>query len=393
MHQSCSRWGAILAALTVAGLVAARAGAQNLDPGELAAALALPIVTGGQAPNPIKNTPGDVIVLDDAALTLHTITNGRSTPVLLRLDAISGDPPPTGDVWQSDSFDCLLTGRETVTVLAIPAGAGAILFAECSTPHATGGALAEPRMVAAKAANGILWVAAADPATGTTVSEDVLFGDAVVVDAALGQAYSFSAINFQAGQEFNDGDKIFRFDNQEYARWPSTLAANFIAPTATLAAELILFTLDGTTGNPTAPRASVSGLAYNDDELYFDFQHEFDCFDIVPLAAITPNFTFPFLGSLSGHLQLVPQPVGTVGTDVHDASYGDANNSRRRPVHGWIVQSVQGALLPGGQPIPGAPALGVDVPAAWARPLTQGRGALVPFLADQDPTLDTDPLL
>ena len=57
--------------------------------------------------------------------------------------------------------------------------------------------------MATKAANGILWVAAADPETGHAISEDVLLGDSVVVDVNGSQAYGFGAISFQAGHGFN----------------------------------------------------------------------------------------------------------------------------------------------------------------------------------------------
>ena len=384
--------------------------AQNLDLDETAAALALPLITGGQGPNTIKATSGEVILADDGAVTLATVTNGRSSSLLLKVDVISGDPngPAGGDNWQSDSFVCLLTGRETTTFLAVPdpGGNGSVIFVECSTPLGTDGIFADNVMRAAAAQNGILWIAAGDPVTGYTISEDVLFGDAVVVDLVSGQSYGFGAIPFQAGQGFNDGNKIYQFDNGEYAKWPSVLATNFIAPDAVPAtrieAELILFTLDGTTGSST-PRVSLGGLAYDDDESFFDFSHEFDCFDIVALGEITLNFTQPFLGSISGHLQLVPQPTASTN-DAHDAAYGDGNNSRRRPVHGWIVQSLLPAanIVLAGQPTsvpapPGQPAnLGFPVgvgPGAWGRPLAQGRSSLIPFLADQDPVLDTDPLL
>ncbi len=391
-----------LCLVLLAGL-APPAAAQNLDLDELAAALALPIVTGGQAGNPIKNTTGDVVIPNPTAITLATVTNARTSPLLLRVDAISGDPATPlvgGDTWQSDSFDCLLTGRETTTFLIVPAGAGSIIYVECSTPFATDGPFADNRIIGAKAANGILWVAAADPSSGASISQDVMFGDAVVVDVVGGQAYSFGAVPFQAGQGANDGNKIYRFDGNEYARWPNVLATNFIAPSATaqqagVRAELILFTLDGTAGNPTVPRVAVGGLAFDDDENSFDFQHEFDCFDIVALDDISLNFRQAFLGSISGHLQLVPQPVGT-GNDVHDAAYGDGNDSRRRPVHGWLVQSLTpgGAAVLPGQPHAGQPNAFVSPDAAaWGRPLVQGRAAILPFLNDEDPTLDVDPLL
>jgi hypothetical protein len=271
------------------------------------------------------------------------------------------------------------------------------VYVECSTPFGDGGLLAENKLLGLRAKNGVMFVAAADPATRKTISEDLLFGDAVVVDIAQGQAYSFGAIPFQAGSGFNNGNKVYSFDGQEYAKFPSVLATNFIAPIGTFVnAELILFTLDGTTGNPQAPRVALAGLGYNDDEVPFDFQWEFDCFDIVELREMSANFALPFLGSLSGHLQLVPQPVGTPGTDVHDAQFGDGNNSRRRPVHGWIVQNAvaNATLVQAGMPTPHMqtamkiPSFG---PAAWGRPLSQGRTALVPFLGDLNPVLNAGP--
>ena len=97
--------------------------------------------------------------------------------------------------------------------------------------------------------------------------------------------------------------------------------------------------LDGSTSALAPPRVSMTGLGYDDDEVPFDFDHTFDCFDIVSLGDLSQNFTQLFLGSLSGHLTLLAQQVGSGATDSHDAAFGDGNNSRRRPVHGWIVQS------------------------------------------------------
>jgi hypothetical protein len=273
------------------------------------------------------------------------------------------------------------------------------MYVECSRlPSDTDGRpIAQARILQ----NGVLFIAAADPTTGAVISEDVLFGDAVIVDFAGGQAYSVDPVSFQAGQGANDGDKIYRFDGQEYAQFPSILATNFIAPfvisdVGGVLAELILITLDGTGGNIPVPRARLGGLAYDDDETPFDFGWEFDCFDIAALEDIDPNFRFvpgsPLgLGSLSGHLQLVPQPIAT-GNDFHDAAYGDGNNVRRRAVHGWIVQSTHNVILPGSAPIPGTPGVLVQGRAAWARPLGQGTTPLPPFLGDQPATLDTDPL-
>ena len=394
------------------GLGTGSAGAQNLDISELAAALALPVITGGQDSNLLKATLGDVIIADGEAISLLTVTNGRATSTTLKIDIISGDPNTPfvgGDQWQSDSLECLLTGRETVTFLVVGlAAAGAtpgvnsVVYAECSTATATDGPAADNRIFAAAAANGIMFVAAGDPVPGGNIApaigQDILFGDAVIIDIANGQAYSFSAIPFQAGAGANDGDKNYKFDGLEYSQFPSTLATNYIMPdtaAARIQAELILFTLDGSTSALQPPRVSVTGLGWDDDEVFFNWDHTFDCFDVVSLLDITPNFSQTFqLGSLSGHLTMTPQPVGAGGVDSHDAQFGDGNNSRRRPVHGWIVQNILAnadIILPN-QPAttqPNTIALNGG-PAAWGRPLSQGRFALQPFLTDQDPVLDAE---
>jgi hypothetical protein len=402
-----------LATLVAMGLSAGAgaSGGSNLNLDEMAAALALPIITGAQAGNFLKNSSGDVVITAQSAVTLATITNGKTTPVRLKLDLISGDPGGYygGDQWQSTSFECDLTGRETTTFVFMPSGGTSKgkpgdgrsqLYVECSdlARSKTDGS---PRALFTNVQNGVMFAAVADPASGDVVSEDIIFGDAVVVDFAQGQAYSFEAIAFQAGQGQNNGDKVYRFDNQEYAKFPAVLASNFIAPIRTnkINAELILITLDGGTGNVPTPRARLGGLGYNDDEQYFDFQWEFDCFDIASLLDIDPNFEFvpgsPLgLGSMSGHLQLVPQPVATAN-DAHDAQHGDGNSVRRRGVHGWIVQNVTSGsdIVVAGNPVPGTPKVtNAGGPAAWGRPLNQSTTALAPFLADLDSTLDADPL-
>ena len=84
-----------------------------------------------------------------------------------------------------------------------------------------------------------------------------------------------------------------------------------------------------------------------------------------------------------------------MGTDAHDAQYGDGNNVRRRAVHGWLVQNVMEVLVPADSPIQHAPEVrltGDAGPAAWARPLAQSTTALIPFLFDQHAVLDAEVL-
>ena len=413
IHRPSRGLFAVLA-LFGAALAAGAAHGQALDVSRASSALALPIIIGDHDGNPLKDTRGDVVIKQASAVTLATVTNASSSDVLLKVDMISGDVDD-GDTWQSTSFECELTGRETTTFLftRIPTGflgkdsvpGNSRLYVECSDDGDPEGA---PTALFTGVQNGILFIAVADAETGEVKSEDVLIGDAVVIDTFRGQAYSFNAIGFQAGQGQNDGDKVYRFDGQEYAQFPAVLATNFIAPglgdriadpDRDVQAELILFTLDGTVGNLPVPRVKIGGYAYNDDEVAIDLSYEFDCFDVVALDDINANIAYDNdsavgLGSPVGHLELVPQPIAA-GFDAHDAEYGDSNGSRKRAVHGWLVQNVQnglaGTVLEEDDLIDGSPDVRVGlIPAAWGRPLDMSTTSLVPFLSDDNATLDAD---
>jgi hypothetical protein len=189
---------------------------------------------------------------------------------------------------------------------------------------------------------GILFVAVADPVSRETISEDVLFGDAIIVDLAAGGALSFEAIAFQSGWGQNDGDKVYRFDGFEYARFPALLVGG----------PSMLFTLDMTLGQFPLPRVRLGAASIGGGS---DGGGTFECFSLTGLNL-----------PIDGIPVLAPQPVAT-SNDAHDALYGDGNDVRRRPVHGW--QLIDGRGLP----------------------LGQGNTDLIPFLGDLGPVLDADP--
>jgi hypothetical protein len=261
----------------------------------------------------------------------------------------------------------------------------------------------DPRDVILKAQNGIMFVSVADPTDPRmpVVSQDVLFGDAIVVDEDAGQAYSFDAIGFQAGQGENDGDRVYRFDGLEYSAFPRGLASNFLAPGADVGgnhvqAELILFTLDLTTDSLPLPRVVIGAFTYNDDEEYRDWSHEFDCFEIAALGDIyqSNNYHGPSsplgLGSVSGHLEMYSQ-ASTTALDPHDLEFGNDDGIRNRGFHGWLVQNATGVVLAGDQPTPAAPSVSVTNPSAWGRPLAASLTELVPNLGDVGPVLAARP--
>jgi hypothetical protein len=304
-----------LALLLALLLASVPSGAGPLELNELGAALALPVLTR------------------DGTVTIDTITNGKHTPVVLVVDVIDGER------CTSNSFECPLTGRETTAFVFSPQGSGSRLDVEC-TDLGSGAPTARSSSLSADA--GFLFVALADPGSRKVISEDVLFGDAVIVDVVGGGAFSFEAISFQAGQGLNDGDKVYHFDGLEYERFPALLVGG----------PSMLFTLDMTLGQLPLPRVRLGAATIGGGS---DGGGSFECFS---LSDVT--------GPLDGIPVLAPQPAATAN-DAHDALFGDGNDVRRRPVHGW--QLIDGRGLP----------------------LGQGSTALLPFLGDLDPVLDADP--
>jgi hypothetical protein len=325
----------------------------NLNLDEVAAALALPVLTGS------------------AALPLQTnivVTNASSSGVTLVINVLSGDP---GENCESASFSCHVTARETTLFTYINNGNGtSTVTFECSAEGANAnspfGDLNIPRAEVVSAENGIMWIALEDPADGQTTLRNAIFGDAVVFDGTLGVAHAVGAVPFQGRDALapGRGDRQYRFDDVEYAAFPSVLASNFIAPIpGILSGDLVLFTLDLTIGGFPPPRSRLKVNFYDDDEKVRNNSHEFTCFDIVALTTVDPRFGT--LGSQSGHLDLTPQPTSALNT-AHDGQFGTADGVRNTPVHGWLTQTV---LLPGG-------------PGAWARTLAQSTIAHTPFGTD-----------
>ena len=59
-------------------------------------------------------------------------------------------------------------------------------------------------------------------------------------------------------------DRKYQFDNAEYEAFPNAQATNFLAPNATVTAELLLATLDGRAN--VGPQVLLRADYFNDDE-------------------------------------------------------------------------------------------------------------------------------
>lgn len=357
----------LVVSLALGLVVSGQAPAANLDLDESAAAVAVPIITGG--------APGYYDGGSDS-VTLVTVTNGGPA-VRLHVNLINGDYDGyNSNLWQSYNFDCDVTASETVLFTFEPGYQGAKLSYECGVgKYPPFGVEVDREPFDLR--NGIMFITIEDPATGETLNADQLFADWVVVDYGDGAAFSSGAIAFQGGVPGGGvPDRKYRFDGVEYERFPSALATNFIAPDGDLSAYLVLFTLDGTAGNP--PPAAVSIKFYNDDEVVRSTGWDFDCFTIVELRDIDPRFDADALGSPAGHMVMTPDVVNFPDL-AHDAQYdgGGVLGVRRTPVHGWLVQTIESD----GEVVPYVARSGGGE-AAWARTLAQSQLPLEPMPGD-----------
>ena len=281
------------------------------------------------------------------------------------MNVISGD---VEDAWRTQDFECPLTESETALFSFTNEGLGSSVSFECN------GIVSEQPLATA---NGVMVVTLEDPATGETLNANQLLGDAIVIDARAGAAFSVDAVSFQGVVPGGGvGDRKYRFDNIEYSTFPSSLTAtSFIAPDAITTGTLVLFTLDGTTGQGQPVPAALSIKFSNDDGQTFSTGHHFDCFDIVDLQTLDGRFNQYSFGSKAGSMVMTPELVSYPNL-AHDSQFDGGDGSvlgvRRTPVHGWLFQRVEAPFWGGG------PA----GTAAWGRTLGQNTLPLRPSEGD-----------
>ena len=332
-------------ALLIAAVFPAGA-ADVVDPHSLGALVVLPYLTTADV--------GDRI-------TIASVTNGLThEAVNLHAIWISGDQ---GEDWAALDYDCALTPLETTYFVfeREPGGTAQVTF-ECSdlgqtVPNASATNNIITRSVPGE--EGIMFLSvecqvgsegcAVGPLGHRTLRTNALVGAATVIDMGQGRGFSVSGIHIQGvgSADFPAGDRQYIFDGSdgEFAPFPSSLTTNFVAPDESTTLELMLFTLDGTVNGGPGILAKLGGFAFDDDENPTSGSLKFDCFTVQDLTEPPPygfgrNIQRDFGGHLVGHLQLFPGVA--LAEDVHEyvPGTGDGSGARRRPVHGWILQSV-----------------------------------------------------
>ena len=351
-------------------------------------------------------------------MTAVLVTNALSTPIALELLFIDGEED--GD-WNAPSLPpCILTPRETTALRFTPSGTDTIVDYECSST------VFDPSQQAFPPLNGlnnqiqtvldnsqkgfVVILARAVTGTGTpadpvnvpvafTLAANSLVVDWTIVDYAAGEAYSAEAFHFQDVTVDTANNEVALI----FAGVPAVSATNVIIPdcvdrnnaaTCDVDVELILVPMDGRLNEPPAQTVNID--VWNDDEVNVDRKHDYECFDILRLAALDSRFLAasrcPTVAGFEtapngcvGHIELTN--LLTTGGVQHDVINGDGNGIRISSTIAWIVHRFRptSALNPGVPEIlnyAGAAGLGIANRAATARLFVTSVNPVTPFGGD-----------
>lgn len=315
-----------------------------------------------------------VIALQDAGTqweTFVTITNASATPVRLHVSYVNGDETAWDYCYECD-FSIPLTGFDTETMVVTPTVWGISIESEDGTvsqacPHRMG-----------------MIVVSLEDSNGQSLTNNVMLGSAVVVNYGGGFSYSIPAIPFQ-GRNASDGDRNFRFDDNEYGKMPRIVAAEFLAPDLAangVTADVALFTLGFRRQFPPEVDCTVTG--YDAAENPFSRSVRFGCWSLRSLCDIHPEFCYPNLGLLPGQRDTHGWFKFSCRVDSDRNGSYETNGG----VHGVLIQTAPtGAILRRGT----AGANAVQGALAWSNLLFQSvtsGGALTLELSESGGGMD-----
>jgi hypothetical protein len=297
--------------------------------------------------------------------TFLTVTNTSSSPTNVHVAVIEGVGTPTSPECSEYNRTISLTGFDTETLVLGPTQAGGTNLESLDSTFS----------FSVPVTLGFITMNTEDPADGDTTQNNYLMGSEVVVDYALGYAYSIDAIPFQ-GLPTGDDNRRFNFNGVEYEKLPRRVAVEFIAPDGPgsfqevggITAELALFTLAFEAGFPPATSCTGSGFDARENPISFGFQ--FGCWTLFDLTTV-PELAYPELGDAGtpdnhGWLSLNCSVVGTGASPQPTTSIAGA-------VHGALIQTGGDDVVierPSGSNATGA--------IAWSRLLWQSLGETAP---------------
>ncbi len=158
---------------------------------------------------------------------------------------------------------------------------------------------------------GFAYAFAQCPESNKAVTYDRLIGQLLVVDGLDSFSYAINTVSFKGGATAtNDaectslpltdvnGNHRRDLDGIEYAMAPDAIRIpRFLGQTSTLSSELILISLSGGPYFTT----TLDFLIYNDNEEVFSTEHQFSCWERVPLIEISELFNADFLALATNH--------------------------------------------------------------------------------------------
>jgi hypothetical protein len=249
--------------------------------------------------------------------TYISVTNDKSTDVIAHVEVI-GD-----GVCDDCNFDLPLTGFQTKRLRFnreyVGSGDYATVIYDASVHSNPNSPSGYPSILTAcpeRRGFVVITLEEAGSSPRLTLGENMLHGDAVIVEVSSGTSSQMGAIAIQ-GVGMNDGDRNLRFDNMEYAAFPSIVTANFWAPNSVVEPRLILFNVNFQTGQWPAPVTHCALNYVNAEEVVFSRNLSFDCWEKLDLRDIAPGFIEDILGTANGFLW-AECDAGTHGAMVTD---------------------------------------------------------------------------
>ena len=156
---------------------------------------------------------------------------------------------------------------------------------------------------------GFMYAYAKHPTQGYPIDFDHLVGNSLFLRGVDAVEYSTNALALEGRRAPGattsvDGDANRDLDGVEYEPLPDRIEIpRFIGTTPAIRSEIILLGLSGGAAFQTV----VNFLIYNDNEEVFSAQRQFQCWERVPLTAISNAFTDAFLKTTDHALD---EPLG-----------------------------------------------------------------------------------
>ena len=197
-------------------------------------------------------------------------------------------------------------------------------------------------------ARGFVYAFAKNHLTNEPIVHNHLAGSMLIVNGFNTIEYSINPFSYlgvgKPGESTDkDGDPLRDLNGIEYSQSADEiLIPRFLGQSPKLESELVLLNLSG----GTAFSAVVDFLIYNDNEEVFSHEHEFQCWQKIPLAEISSVFTQEFLANESAQ---DPQEIGgaaglesgwfRMNGDIAQSFFGEVLDPA---IVGFLVETVRG---------------------------------------------------